>query len=218
MRLNKSGRQANRGFEGLAITPDGKALLAVLQSPLLQDGAMAGKHRGGVNVRVLAVNIANGKTKEFVYPLSDGRKNGLNEILAVNGRQFLVHERDGEEGDKATFKAIFLADLQGATDVSGMTHLPADKLPPGVRPMSKKLLINLLDPAWGLAGKLPAKTEGLAFGPDLPDGRHLLLLTSDNDFHPRQAIQFYAFAIDPSVLPDYQPQRFEDPSTSSNGT
>ena len=33
-----SGRQDNRGYEGLAISPDGKRLFAVLQDPLLDEG------------------------------------------------------------------------------------------------------------------------------------------------------------------------------------
>ena len=35
---NTSGSVANKGMEGLAITPDGKTLVGVMQSPLLQDG------------------------------------------------------------------------------------------------------------------------------------------------------------------------------------
>ena len=34
---NKTGRQVNGGFEGLALTPDGKKLFAFTQRPLLQD-------------------------------------------------------------------------------------------------------------------------------------------------------------------------------------
>lgn len=35
---NKTGRVANKGMEGLAITPDGKTLVGVMQAPLIQDG------------------------------------------------------------------------------------------------------------------------------------------------------------------------------------
>src|SRR5262249_2323922 len=35
---NDSGRYINRGMEGLSITPDGKKMVACLQSPLVQDG------------------------------------------------------------------------------------------------------------------------------------------------------------------------------------
>lgn len=35
---NTSGRVANKGMEGLAISPDGNTLFGAMQSPLLQDG------------------------------------------------------------------------------------------------------------------------------------------------------------------------------------
>ena len=45
--------------------------------------------------------------------------------------------------------------------------------------------IDLLEPAFGLnlndANAIAEKIEGLAWGPDLPDGRHLLYVISDND-------------------------------------
>jgi hypothetical protein len=40
----------------------------------------------------------------------------------------------------------------------------------------------------------------MAFGPDLPDGRKLLLVTSDNDFQAKVPTWIYAFAIDPADL------------------
>lgn len=35
---NASGRTDNKGMEGLAITPDGKTLVGILQAPTIQDG------------------------------------------------------------------------------------------------------------------------------------------------------------------------------------
>ena len=52
-----SGRQDNRGYEGLAISPDGKRLFAVLQDPLLDEGphtdATDNDGRDGRNVRIV---------------------------------------------------------------------------------------------------------------------------------------------------------------------
>jgi len=67
-------------------------------------------------------------------------------------------------------------------------------------------LLNLLDPAFGLAGaSFPEKIEGLAFGPDLADGRHLLLVSADNDFVGTTPSRVFAFALDATLL-DYTPQ------------
>lgn len=49
----------------------------------------------------------------------------------------------------------------------------------------------------------PEKFEGLAFGPTLPDGRRLLIVTVDNDFKPNAPSLILAFAVDPDDLPEF---------------
>lgn len=214
---NTIGRQSNRGMEGLAISPDGTTLFGIMQNPLIQDGALNGTNRVGVNDRILKIDIATGATQEFVYPLSSGSNNGVNEILAVNDHQFLVLERDGRAGNNASFKRVYLVDVSAATDVSayGTTAgngLPQSGLPQGVSPVTKSLFLDLLNPAYGLAGSnFPEKIEGLAWGPDLPDGRHLLLVTNDNDLLTQNPNNFYTFAIDQDVLPGFQSQVIDAP-------
>lgn len=208
---NTSGRQANRGMEGLAISPDGTTLYGIMQSPLIQDGALNGTQRVGTNVRILAVDIATGATREYVYVL-DRRQNGISEIVAVGGDELLVIERDGNGGTSARVKLLVRISLAGATDVSGVAALPTTGLPPGVAPVSKSTLIDLLDPAYGLAGpSFPEKIEGIAFGPDLPNGDRLLIVTNDNDFLPGVPNSFYAFALPEADLPAFQQQAFTVP-------
>src|SRR5262245_19914440 len=181
---NTKGRQSNRGMEGLAISPDGSKLYGMMQNALVQDGALnAANQRRGFHNRILEIDLATGATREFVYVLTE-RSNGVNEILAINDHEFLVIERDGNGGNDAAFKKLFKIDITGATDVSGVPSLPQTApLPPGVVPVNKTLFLDLLDPAFGLKGPtFPEKIEGLAFGADLPDGRHLLLVSHDNDF------------------------------------
>ncbi len=207
---NTSGRQPNRGMEGLAISPDGGKLYGIMQSVLLQDGDRdpANGIVVGVNVRILEMNTKTGATREFAYPMDDPR-HGINEIVAIDDHEFLVLERDNKAGREAAFKRLFRIDTAGATDVSSVAKLPARGLPEGIKPVTKKLFLDMLDPAFGLAGKdFPEKIEGLTFGPDLPDGRHLLLVTSDNDLMAEEPTWFFAFAIDKEDLPGFVPQQF----------
>ncbi len=208
---NKSGRQPNRGMEGLAISPDGRKLYGIMQSVLTQDGDLDPKkgYVTGVNVRILEIDAKNDATREFVYPMDDPR-NGINEIIAINDHEFLVLERDNKAGKEAAFKKLFRIDMSGATDVSKVAKLPAKGLPDEVKAVAKKPFLDLLDPAFGLAGKdLPEKFEGMAFGPDLPDGRHLLLVTTDNDLEAKEPTYFFAFAIDKDDLPDFAAQEID---------
>lgn len=203
---NPSGRQPNRGMEGLAINPAGTKLYGIMQNALIQDNALdSNLKRVGKNNRLLEIDLNSGATREFLYQLED-KRNGVNEILAINDHEFLVLERDGKGGNKANFKKIFKIDIAAATDISGIASLPKSDVPDGVTPATKELFLDLLDPQFGLAGDdFPEKIEGLAFGPFLPDGRLPLLVTSDNDFLPDNPSLFYAFAIDATDL-NYQPQ------------
>lgn len=193
---NLTGRQANRGFEGLAISPDGSTLWAILQSPLLQDGAVDAKNeRIGLNIRILEVKLKDGATRELVYPL-EKRGHGVNEIVAMNDRELLVLERDGKAGTDTKFRGLFLIDIADATDVSSIASLGSKDLPAGVRPVHKRRWLDLLDPAHGLAGPtMPEKIEGLTFGPTLADGRRTLIVTTDNDLKTENPSWFWVFAF-----------------------
>lgn len=94
---NTSGRQANRGMEGLAISPDGTTLYGITQNALLQDNALAPgtTDRQSVYTRILKVDLVTGEAAEFVYPLvAANRGQGVSEILAINDQEFLMLERD----------------------------------------------------------------------------------------------------------------------------
>ncbi len=57
---NTSGHQANRGREGLAITPDGRYLVGILQNALIRDNGLSTATppaRTGVNNRILRMNL-----------------------------------------------------------------------------------------------------------------------------------------------------------------
>ena len=215
---NTAGRQANRGMEGLAISPDGRTLFGIMQNALIQDNGLnpGTTDRLGLNNRILKIDLLTGETHEYVYVLDAiNRGQGVCEILAINDHEFLVVERDNRSNlqtppQAPTRKTIYKINLTGATDVSGIASLPAGALPAGVTPVGKQLFINLLDADLNLAATIPEKIEGLAWGPDLEDGRHVLYVISDNDLNPSLATQIYAFAIDPSLL-NFQQQLLPGP-------
>jgi hypothetical protein len=222
---NTSGRQANRGMEGLVITPDGTTLFGMMQNALLQDEALipGTVTRRSRNTRILQMDVVTGVTREYAYVLDTaGSGQGISEILAINDHQFLVVERDSLSWLAAApsapvRKTIYKIDIDGATDVSDRT-LPFGALPADIAPVKKDVFINLLDSSFGLnlndANAIAEKIEGLAWGPDLPDGRRLLYVVSDNDLVAGRDTQIFAFAIDEELLTsplNYEPQVLPEP-------
>lgn len=180
---NTSGRTANKGMEGLAITPDGRTLVGIMQNALIQDANLGG---AAANLlRIVTIDIASGRTThQYAYLLTAG--SGVSEILALNNHEFIVDERDGNgraNGNNAKVKQLFKIDLNGATDVSHMdgNHAALNAVP-------KTLFVDLvqsLTAAGIAAGNIPAKIEGIAFGPDVRKGNawvHTLWVANDNDF------------------------------------
>lgn len=200
--VNTSGRVANKGMEGLAITPDGKTLVGIMQAPLLQDS--------NGNVRIVTVDIATGTTHEYAYKLTTG--SGVSEIVAINDHEFLVDERDGKglgDGSSAKVKQVFRIDLNGAQDVAGLSGDLSSKA------ISKSLFLDIraILNANGISdSQIPAKIEGMAWGDDITvEGAlmHTLWIANDNDFVNGIAgpNNFYVFAISPDSLTSYQAQQ-----------
>lgn len=146
---NTAGRQANRGMEGLAISPDGRTLFGMMQNALIQDNGLSGLDRLGLNNRILKIDLVTGETHEYVYVLEAiNRGQGVCDILAINEHEFLVIDRDNRSNLQSppqapTRKKIYKIDLNGATDVSGLASLPAGALPAGVTPVSKTFVHRL---------------------------------------------------------------------------
>ena len=234
--FNVSGRQANRGMEGLAITPDGRYLIGIMQNALIQDNGLNSSTppgRRGLNNRILKIDLKTGQTWEYVYvvdAINQGR--GVNDLLAINDHQLLAVERDNRSlvptppnaAETPNLKRIYKIDLRGATDVSDIAVLPqtgaelSTLFNPDIVPVTKTLFIDLLDASYKVSATqtikdvIAEKIEGLAWGPDLPDGRHVLYVVSDNDLFPGRPTQIYAFAINGGVANiDYQPQQVAGP-------
>ena len=108
-----SGRQSNRGFEGLTINPSGTKLYVTLQSPLRQEGTPNGA--SSRNGRIYEFDLATGqRTAEYLYqfdaiadinaglddpvgnafPANQQGRFALSGITPLSDTEFLVIERD----------------------------------------------------------------------------------------------------------------------------
>jgi hypothetical protein len=186
---NTAGKRANRGFEGLAISPDGRFAYAMLQSATLEEGGTS-----GVFARIVKYDLATGAAVgQFAYRMeTSAQGRGTSALVALGNDKFLVLERNNRGiGIGATLagadKSVFQIDLTGATDVTGIT-LGATTLPPGVVAVSKGAQIIDLDANTlaALGFKSPEKWEGLAIGPQLDNGDYLILAGTDNDYSVTQ--------------------------------
>jgi hypothetical protein len=190
------GTMPNRGLEGLAITKDGRSLMAAMQGPLVQDSEVH-EDKGFANyTRLIQLSVERLSVEsQFVYPL-DHPSSGVSEILEFGENEYLVLERDGARRPEAGLKAIYQVNLADATNVSDQPQLPAWSLPESIKPATKKLFINLLDPELHISDEHKLeKPEGLTWGPMLADGRRLLIVCFDNDFDDETDSLFLAFAI-----------------------
>jgi hypothetical protein len=199
---NTAGKRTNRGFEGLAISPDGRTLYAMLQSAMLDEGG----GNGTVN-RIVAFDTRTARPlTQYAYRMdgsSQGR--GISALVAINDHEFLVLERNnrglGVDANLASpNKKVFRIDLTGATDVTGvnLATAPVGSWTPVTKLATPWLDLaataTLADPSLAkLGGVSPEKWEGLTVGPRLSDGSYLVLAGTDNDYSATQngsSVQF----------------------------
>ncbi len=117
-------RLANRGMEGLTITPDGSTLVGMMQSALQQVDLGGADAKKQAPVRIVTYKLATGEVHEYLYLLDNPSSTGtaVSEITALSNTQFLVDERDGKYPPNA-YKKLHLIDLTGATDVGPLSSV-----------------------------------------------------------------------------------------------
>jgi hypothetical protein len=168
-----TGRRNNQGLEALSVSPDGKRLIAILQSATVQDTAGSDAATRN-NTRILVYDISRTRTPKapighYVLQLPTVRENGdgqaadataaQSEMLALNDHQLLVLARDGNGRGKGStrapvFKSVLLVDTDGATNLAGTAYEQGVEpiardgaLVPGLTPVRQAELVNLLNPA-----------------------------------------------------------------------
>lgn len=186
-----AGREPNRGFEGLAISPDGKYAYAMLQNGAIQDGWTASSR--GAYTRIVKFDTDTGQAVgQYAYKLeSTGQGRGISAIVALNDSEFYVLERNNRGiGVGATIaspdKNVFKINLSGATDVTNVS-LPATGPFAGAVTKDLTKFIDLdANTLSAIGNKSPEKWEGLAIGPKLADGSFMMLAGTDNDYSVTQ--------------------------------
>ena len=117
---NSAGRRINRGFEGLAISPNGAYVFAMLQSAMVNEGG-----GNGTIARIVKFDTATGQAVgQYAYRMegsSQGR--GISALVALNDHEFLVLERNNRGIGSASEltpqnKKVFKIDIAGADDIS----------------------------------------------------------------------------------------------------
>jgi hypothetical protein len=98
----------SKGFEGVAITPNGKLLYPMLEGPLTTDPDQRRLIVNQFDLRTLAYT-----GRQWFYRMEAETSTGqsIGDFTSVADRVFLVLERDNAEGAAAAFKKIFVVNL-----------------------------------------------------------------------------------------------------------
>lgn len=181
-------RKNNRGFEGIAITPNGK-IYAAIQSPLLYPNKSAGENTR--IHRIIEIDPITNTSRVFAY-LNDGiigkgadqirmRDWKIGDLFAINDHELLVIE--SALRGKSDLKRVYRIDLSAATPVhSGLYgYRTLEELVDSVGlaseyivPVRKTLVMDLLSSGWPSTLE---KAEGISILND-----STLAITNDNDF------------------------------------
>ncbi|MDP9931309.1 esterase-like activity of phytase family protein [Variovorax paradoxus] len=191
----RRGPRDNLGLEGLALTPDGRHAWLAMENALIQDGPIPTTKAPGGPCRLTRMDLETGQaTRQIAYvpdaiplrPLIPGSlaDNGISEVLMLDADRMLVLERAYATGAGNSLR-LYEIDTRDATDVLEIDALAAGNH----RPVARKLIANFAQ----LGLSRLDNTEGMCWGPALPDGKRMLVVVSDDNFNPLQTTQFAAF-------------------------
>jgi len=195
-----TGSRINKTLEGLAIAPDGKTAWVAMEAALRQDGEEPTAASYGGPCRFTQIDIASGKTtRQIAYvpdaipnapsPPNANADNGVVEVLMLDTHRMLILERaymSGLRDRQRNSMRLYAIDTRQASDTLNIAALK----PGNYRPAGKTLVSSFIN--------FPAlirldNTEGMCWGPVLPNGHKTLLFVSDDNFSARQITQFLAF-------------------------
>ena len=200
------GPRINRALEGLALSPDGRQAWIAMEGALRQDGPLPTVQAPGGPCRFTQLDLASGQVvRQIAYipdaiprapvPPATQADNGVTEILMLDADRLLVLERAYMAGhDDLTRNSLrlYLIDTREGTDTLA---IPALQLG-AYQPAAKQLLADFS--AFTGAGYGPRlarldNTEGMCWGPRLPNGNRSIHFISDDNFNSRQITQWLVF-------------------------
>lgn len=180
-------RRANRGMEGLCITPDGKTLVGTMQSMMYVPTKNLATNK--TLIRIVTFDIATGATKQFLYQQDNTNSDSVCDITALSSTEFLVIERDGNYGSQSGIKKVYRINTANASDVNGSDLTAVDGMKingkaleqstwaeiatAGIKPVTKTLAVDLV----AKIGYEHDKFEGLVYL-----GNNKLAVFNDDDF------------------------------------
>ncbi|MDZ4704050.1 MAG: choice-of-anchor I family protein [Saprospiraceae bacterium] len=177
-------RRANRGFEGVAYTPNGK-IYAFIQSPADNPNTAAGNN--GRLLRMVEIDPETDVVRQFAYEINPQtgqirtRDWKIGDLVAVNNNEFLLVEHAERNGWNV--KNIYKINIANATplsteDYAGQTleqvGTASNLAAFGVNVIEKELALDLLEAGWDLTHDKP---EGLTILND-----STIAVVNDNDF------------------------------------
>lgn len=193
----EKGPRRNGVFEGMSYADNYKTLFVNIEEPLFEDGPRADTVENNAFIRIIKFDVMDKKCiAQYAYKLekiayapkpdSAFKINGASDILSLGNNKLLVMERSSSKGrDPCTIK-LFIADLNGATDIS-FTTLKNNR---SFIAAQKTLLLNMDD-----LGVYTDNLEGVTFGPLLPNGHKTLLFVADNNFSNTEITQVLLFEV-----------------------
>lgn len=192
------------------MSPDGTKVFVGAEESLLQDGPEATFEHASL-CRIIEYRVGDGEIApfaEYAYPLGPVARPelddvdldvGLVELVALTKSKLLALERDfirERFGARRGLNRvrIFLVDVGGATDVSGIASLENGG---EFRPVRKELLLDFDDivPKLSPGFRRLDNFEAMGLGPVLPDGGRSFLVVSDDNFSDNQRSAFFLFSL-----------------------
>ncbi|MGZ3845630.1 MAG: esterase-like activity of phytase family protein [Flavisolibacter sp.] len=197
MQAVEKGPRQNGVFEGISFSDNYRKLFVSVEEPLYEDGPRAGLYDSSAWIRIIEFDVRSKKPLgEYAYkidpvayppnPPGAFKINGVPDILAINNHQLLVIERSFSTGRLPCTIKVYLAELNGASDVMYAVSLKNGTF----KSVEKRLILNMDD-----LGIFTDNIEGVTVGPKLSNGHSTLIFVSDNNFSKVQVTQLLLFEV-----------------------